>query len=102
MKDWQKSSGVAKSSPNPSDVNNLEAFISSGEIAQETVLDNWLITGLHIFINREQEEHDQLTPTQKLKKYRKECQSIGINLYATGFTKDENWEYTVFPTAKIL
>lgn len=102
LKDWQKSSGVAKSSPNPSDVDNLEAFISQGKISQETVLDNWKITGLHVLINQEQEEYDPLTPTQKIEKYKQECQSIGINLFITGFTKDEDWEYTTFPTTRIL
>tara|TARA_B100000674_G_C37972114_1_gene977455 strand:- start:1957 stop:2850 length:894 start_codon:yes stop_codon:yes gene_type:complete len=102
LKDWQKSSGTTKSSLNPSDVNNLAAFISQGKISQETVLDNWKITGLHILINQEQKEYDTLTPAQKIEKYKQECQSIGINLFITGFTENEDWEYTTFPTKRVL
>ena len=80
LKDWQKNSGVTKSSPNPSDVNNLEKFIAQGKISQETVLANWKVTGLHVSINKEQKEWDTLTPAQKLEKYKKECQSMGIRL----------------------
>ena len=102
LKDWQKSSGVTKSSRNPSDVNNLESFISQGKISQETVLDNWKVTGLHVSISQKQEEYDLLTPAQKVEKYKQECQSIGINLFVTKYIEEGYEEFTAFPTERVL
>ena len=72
---FQKQSGISKSAGGTPDIDNFERFIASRVVAEEVVLDNWFVKGIHAMINDDAgDEYYNLV---------RDCDQMNIQLWVT-------------------
>lgn len=87
---FQKGSGVSKSTGVTPDINNFEQFLQKNIISEETVIDNWGIKGVHrslsldtSFLSTGKKETFIKEQERKLNSLIDECQKLGLPLWIT-------------------
>lgn len=81
--DFQKNSGLTKSTGEMPDITSFDDFVSKGEISEETVLANFFVKGIHATITTSYTLKAGSEQFERFKTLIERCHSNNIPLYVT-------------------